>query len=181
MINFLPWREGIARRRKWLFILRLTLLPVLVLLISLLALSFAMQYQQQLQRNLHALTSEVKRTQRAHVEATQAAEEQQRWYERVLLIQRHQAQTERPFPIDLLPHKPATQGISLLRFVCELSACEIEGRAQHIHQLSPFMDALSQAPWIHYLQIEQLLPEVNLDSQSSTRFLISFHIRSQTP
>ncbi|CAM4148305.1 PilN domain-containing protein [Vibrio neonatus] len=176
MINFLPWREQIARRKKWAFILRLTLLPLLVLVGALIGFGFAAQYQQQLRTDLQALTSEVTSAKRIHLEATSIAEQQNNWRERLLLAQSYHAQGERPLPIDILPHKPTMQGISLLSFVCQHSECAIEGMVQHIHQLSPFMDELASSPFLKYLQIEQLQPKTRDDRQSSTLFLISFQL-----
>ncbi|GAD88011.1 hypothetical protein VHA01S_003_00870 [Vibrio halioticoli NBRC 102217] len=179
MINFLPWREQIARRKKWVFWLRLTLLPLLVLISLLIALRLTTQYQQQLRVELQALNSEINAAKRIHIEATRIADEKTNWRERLLLVQSYYAQGERPLPIDILPHKPAMQGISLLSFACQFSECEIKGRVQYLHQLSPFMDYLAKSPFLKYLQIEQLLPKTSDDMQTSTLFLISFQLVSE--
>ncbi|OBT10073.1 hypothetical protein A9264_03690 [Vibrio sp. UCD-FRSSP16_10] len=184
MINLLPWREDIARRKKQIFALRISLLPTLAVMGVVIVFGFEYHKQQQLRRQLQAVEFDVRLVQQAYADALLSKKKQQIWQDRLALTRYYQAQRQLPLPFDILPHKPRMSGIHLLSLHCQLAQCEIKGIVNELHQLRPFMDELSNSPQVTKLQIEQLLPNKamrsdGINSSGSSLFLVSLQLVSE--
>ncbi|CAM2987455.1 PilN domain-containing protein [Vibrio rarus] len=175
MINLLPWREEVTRSKRRQLVTRIALLPIVVLLGA--GGMFLLEYrnQVQLQQQLNVINTQVNVLKQAHADAVDLQQKQQLWRDKLSLLHHYQALREQPLPLDILPHKPAMQGVHLLLYSCQLSACEINGVVRKIHQLRPFMDELSHVPSVEELQIKQLLPD---RGNNETLFTLSFQLVS---
>ncbi len=178
MINLLPWRERQARLQKWRFVIRVSA-PSLVVILGFIVINFLeLQYQHNLETELNTLQSEVTKVKQIYADEVEEMSEQAIWQQRLVQLQNQLRLRQLPLPLDVLPEKSSVEGISLLALHCQLQQCVIEGSAEVVHQLRPFLDGLATEPQVKSLQIEQLIPVTTEKGEGSNRFKISFQLGS---